>query len=47
MVVNLCRNIPEFSAAARKECDMWEYNFKEPPAVDLTEVREGGYRICW
>lgn len=38
MVVNLCLHVPDFSQTTRKECDMWEYTFKEPPAVDLTEV---------
>jgi len=39
LVANLCKNIPDISQATRKECDMWEYTFKEPPTIDLTEVQ--------
>jgi len=38
MLGNVCKNIPDLSQQARKECDLWEYTFKEPSLIDLTEV---------
>lgn len=37
-MTSLLNNMPEISANARKECDLWEYNFKEPTNIPLTEV---------
>ena len=38
VVSNLCKAIPDLSQTTRKECDMWDYVFKEPPQIDFTEV---------
>lgn len=40
ILVNLCKAMPDLSQTTRKECDMWEYSFKEPPEIDLTEVNK-------